>query len=177
MRKRAALLLILAALSLTLTPIAEAAKTVAPIPSPSPKWPPVGFTGKDGVYAKIPTSKELVGLLSAKTALQSTIKTCQQFSCGAVFVAALNGCSWWEINSTVYGVDPTTMAATKLGSLATYETGSGKLEQKTIFLISGVPVAAGVSVGKIKVICHPASDTPKKPGNNFNPVASPSPSS
>ena len=129
------------------------------------------------LYRFLTTSKELVGLLSAKTALQSTIKQCQQFSCGAVFVAATNGCSWWEINSTVYGVDPTTMAATRLGSLATYESGSAKREQKTIFLVSGVPVAAGVSVGKIKVICHPSSDNPKKPGNNFNPVASPSPSS
>lgn len=177
MRKWAVLVLTFTLVSLAFAPISEAKKTVAPIPSPSPKWPPLGFTGKDGVYAKIPTSKELVGLLSAKTALQGNIKQCQQFSCGAVFVAATNGCSWWEINSTVFGVDPTTMAAIRLGSLATYESGSGKREQKTIFLVSGVPVAAGVSVGKIKVICHPTSDNPKKPGNNFNPVPSPSASS
>lgn len=177
MRRWAVLVLLLTSFSLTFTPVSQAKKTVAPIPSPSPKWPPLGFSGKDGVYAKIPSSKELVGLLSAKTSLQSTLKQCQQFSCGAVFVAAANGCSWWEINSTVFGIDPTTMATIKLGSLATYETGSGKREQKTIFLISGVPVAAGVSVGKIKVICHPTSDNPKKPGNNFNPVPTPSTSS
>jgi len=35
-----------------------AKKTAKPIPSPSPKWPPQGFKGKDGVYAKVPTSKE-----------------------------------------------------------------------------------------------------------------------
>ena len=50
-----------------------AKKTAKPIPSPSPKWPPQGFKGKDGVYAKVPSSKELVGLLSAKRTLQSVV--------------------------------------------------------------------------------------------------------
>ncbi|MEY3093817.1 MAG: hypothetical protein RLZZ317_320, partial [Actinomycetota bacterium] len=54
-----------------------AKKTAKPIPSPSPKWPPTGFKGKDGVYAKVPTRKELIGLLSAKRTLQSIVKNCE----------------------------------------------------------------------------------------------------
>ena len=72
--------------------VIQAKKTPSPIPSPQPKWPPVGFKAVDGVYAKIPTTKELVGLLSAKTTLQAIVKQCQQYACGAVVVAATNGC-------------------------------------------------------------------------------------
>ena len=67
-------------------------KTATPIPSPSPKWPPVGFIGKDGVFATIPTNKELIGILSAKTTLSSDVKLCKQYACGAVTVAAEKSC-------------------------------------------------------------------------------------
>ena len=50
-----------------------AKKTAKPIPSPAPKWPPKGFKGNEGVYAKVPSSKELIGLLSAKRTLQSVV--------------------------------------------------------------------------------------------------------
>ena len=102
-----------------------AKKAPSPIPSPQPKWPPVGFKGNDGVYAKIPTTKELVGLLSAKTTLQKTVKQCEEFSCGAVIVAAENGCIWWEVNSTVFRVDENGNKL-KIGSLSTYTSGSEK---------------------------------------------------
>ena len=49
-------------------------KTATPIPSPSPIWPPIGFTANKGIYAKIPTSKELLGLISAKAGLAETVK-------------------------------------------------------------------------------------------------------
>ena len=77
-------------------------KTATPIPSPTPAWPPVGFIGKDGVYATIPTNKELIGILSAKTTLTSDVKLCKQYACGAVTVAAEKSCQWWEVRSVVY---------------------------------------------------------------------------
>jgi len=151
-----------------------AKKAPSPIPSPQPKWPPVGFKGNDGVYAKIPTTKELVGLLSAKTTLQKTVKQCEEFSCGAVIVAAENGCIWWEVNSTVFRVDENGNKL-KIGSLSTYTSGSEKRVQKTIFLISGAAYEGSVSVGGIKVLCHrSAADRPAY-GNNYNSVESNNP--
>ncbi|MFM8751750.1 MAG: hypothetical protein ACKOEB_00940, partial [Actinomycetota bacterium] len=93
-----------------------AKKTAKPIPSPSPKWPPQGFKGKDGVYAKVPTSKELVGLLSAKRTLQSIVKNCREFACGAVIAAAETGCEWWEVTSRVLQSSPNGPEPLKLGS-------------------------------------------------------------
>jgi hypothetical protein len=81
-----------------------AKKTAKPIPSPAAKWPPEGFRGKEGVYAKVPSSKEVIGLLSAKKSLQPLVKTCEEFACGAVFVASETGCNWWEVNSSVFSL-------------------------------------------------------------------------
>jgi len=82
---------------------AEAASKVKP--SPSPKWPPVGFTVKGEIYAKIPTVKELVGIASNSKVITAQLAEkvddtliCQKYSCGAITVASTNGCNWWEIN-------------------------------------------------------------------------------
>ena len=42
-------------------------------PSPSPKWPPVGFTVKGEIYAKVPTVKELVGIASNSKVLTAQL--------------------------------------------------------------------------------------------------------
>ena len=49
-------------------------KTATPIPSPLPVWPPVGFTANNGIYAKIPSGKELLGLISAKIGLATAVE-------------------------------------------------------------------------------------------------------
>ena len=113
-----------------------AKKTAKPIPSPSPKWPPTGFKGKDGVYAKVPTRKELIGLLSAKRTLQSIVKNCEEFACGAVIAAAETGCAWWEVNSQVFRTNIEDLNPEQLGTLITYAKGSAKKAQTTIFLVS-----------------------------------------
>ncbi|MEY3454417.1 MAG: hypothetical protein RLZZ147_542, partial [Actinomycetota bacterium] len=80
-------------------------KTATPIPSPSPIWPPVGFTSNKGIYAKIPNGKELLGLISAQKRLAADVVKCESNACGAVIVAADYSCKWWEIKSTVSGTD------------------------------------------------------------------------
>ena len=65
-----------------------AKKTAKPIPSPAAKWPPEGFKGKEGVFAKVPSSKEVIGLLSAKKSLQPLVKTCEEFA-SAQFLSPL----------------------------------------------------------------------------------------
>lgn len=154
------------------SPIASAAKK-KPIPATSPKpvWPPIGFKETDGVFAKVPSSEELIGHLSAKRSLQKFLKECEEFACGAVFVAAERGCTWWEVNSAVRKVNPANFAKDRIGTLVTYAKGTDAREQGTIFLVSSEPVDLSVSVGNIRVICHRETTNIPKPGNVYNPIA------
>ena len=161
-------------------------KTATPIPSPSPVWPPVKFTSNKGIYAKIPTSKELLGLVSAKAGLAETVKKCESFACGAVIVAADYRCVWWEIKSTVYGIDPAD--AGKKIALGKLRTLYGPLSPKTyanIILLSEEPLygpsvtdpgtgeqiqgppRTGVVVGGISAICHKSGTNEKIPANIY----------
>jgi hypothetical protein len=164
-------------------------KTATPIPSPLPVWPPVKFTSNKGIYAKIPTSKELLGLISAKAGLAELVKKCESNACGAVIVAADYRCEWWEIKSTVYGVDPSdTNKKIALGKLRTLY---GPLSAKTyanIILVSDEPLYGqsvldpntgqtvagparnGISVGGISAICHKSGTDEKFPANIYTPI-------
>jgi hypothetical protein len=124
-------------------------KKVKVSPSPKPKWPPVGFEYETGIYAKIPTSKELVGVISAKGNLASQVAACSKFICGAVQVAAEPGCLWWEVNSKVYAQNKDL-----IGNLRTITGQSLAREIKTILLISPEPLASLEYVSSIEVVCH-----------------------
>ena len=146
-------------------------KKPIPATSPKPVWPPKGFKEIDGVFAKVPSTNELIGHLSAKRSLQRFLKECEEFACGAVFVAAERGCTWWEVNSAVRKVNPNTLTKERIGSLVTYAKGTDSREQGTIFLLSKEPVDLSVSLGNIRVICHRETTNIPKPGNVYNPLA------
>ena len=124
-------------------------KTARKTPSPKPKWPPAGFAIESGVYAKVPSSKELIGILSARNILASQVEACTQFVCGAVLVASEPGCRWWEVNSRVYGQDKSV-----IGSLQTISGESKPKEIKTILLISPEPLESLEYITGIEVVCH-----------------------
>ena len=124
-------------------------KKIKVSPSPKPKWPPVGFDYETGIYAKIPTSKELVGVISAKGNLASQVAACSKFICGAVQVAAEPGCLWWEVNSKVYAQNKDL-----IGNLRTIAGTSLAHEVKTILLISPEPLESLEYVSGIEVVCH-----------------------
>ena len=69
-------------------------KTARKTPSPKPKWPPAGFAIESGVYAKVPSSKELIGILSARNVLASQVEACTKFVCGQ---------SWLHLNQDAVG--------------------------------------------------------------------------
>jgi len=161
-------------------------KTATPIPSPSPVWPPVGFTANNGIYAKIPSGKELLGLISAKIGLATDVKKCESNACGAVIVAADYLCKWWEIKSSVSGVDPNDLnKKVLLGSLRTTYGELGPKTYANILLISdeplfmptttdpntgqaAAPVAKnGIVVGNIQAICHKSATEEKIPTNIY----------
>ncbi len=164
-------------------------KTATPIPSPLPVWPPVGFTANNGIYAKIPSGKELLGLISAKIGLATDVKKCESNACGAVIVAADYLCKWWEIKSTVSGVDPNDLnKKILLGSLRTTYSELGPKTYANILLISdeplfmptttdpntgqaAAPVAKnGIVVGNIQAICHKSATEEKIPTNIYTPT-------
>jgi len=124
-------------------------KKVKVSPSPKPLWPPVDFEYASGIYAKIPTSKELVGVISAKGNLASQVAACSTFICGAVQVAAEEGCVWWEVNSKVYAQNKDL-----IGELRTITGASLAREVKTILLISPEPLESLEYVSSIEVVCH-----------------------
>jgi len=163
-------------------------KTATPIPSPSPIWPPVGFTSKDGIYAKIPTGKELLGLLSAKVKLADDVKKCEKNACGAVVVAADIQCRWWEIRSTVSMIDPADPAKKLLlGSLRTTYNSLSPKTYANILLISDEPLylpaaidpatnqelapvlRTGISIGGISATCHKAATNETIPTSIYTP--------
>ena len=142
-------------------------KTARKSPSPKPKWPPAGFAIESGVYAKVPSSKELIGILSARNSLASQVEACTKFVCGAVLVAAETGCRWWEVNSRVYGQDRSV-----IGSLQTISGTSKPKEIKTIILISPEPLESLEYITGIEVVCHQEEKPAGFPSVTFTKVQS-----
>ena len=116
-------------------------KRVSVTPSPSPVWPPKNFAANNGVYALIPSSSQLVSLLSSKSALASTVSQCKASACGAVYVGSDTACQYWEINSKVYGPDPADATAMiQYGTLRTLAPASNAKTIVPIILVSSEPL-------------------------------------
>ena len=147
-------------------------------PSPSPKWPPVGFTVKGEIYAKVPTVKELVGIASNSKVITEQLAQkvdglliCQKYSCGAITVASANGCSWWEVKSKVIG--PKNLqdkSIVTFGTIRTTTTGTAPKVYKTILLISSEAIERGNKISNINVICHHAPATETLKTNTYAPT-------
>ena len=156
-------------------------KVVKVAPSPSPVWPPKKpFINPQGgeIYYKFPKAQELLGILSAATALSQQIARCTKVACGAVTIASTNGCTWWEIHSTVYGsLSPTDSSPVPYGTLTTTALGSKKKQIFTVFLISTEPLKNNVNVGSLGISCHhdPVTTSSQKVPSNIYVVIPPAP--
>lgn len=132
-------------------------KKVKLSPSPKPVWPPKGYIKSDDIYAKIPTSKELIGLTSANKKLASDLKNknCENLTCGAILATSIAGCNYWEFNADVVGpTSETDKTIIKYGSLISYFGSSKPKEITTYILNSEEPVKDGFIVSNIKIACH-----------------------
>ncbi len=153
--------------------IPHAKKTVSP--SPKPKWPPLGFKANGEVYAKIPTAKELIGTASNSKVLTRQlaqkvdgVAICEKFSCGAVQVASLNGCMWWEIAAKLIG--ETSAADKTLKTYGIIRTLAGPTTAKqitTILLISQEPLELEHAVTNIAAYCHHDATSEKIPSSSY----------
>jgi hypothetical protein len=155
-------------------------KVVKVSPSPSPPWPPKYFTNPKGgeIYYKFPKAQELLGILSAAAPLSQQIARCSKVACGAVTLASTNGCTWWNIISTVYGpLSPTDSSLVPYGKLSTTALGSTKKQIFTVILISTEPLKKYVNVGSLDISCHhdPITTSPQKVPSNIYVVNTPTP--
>jgi hypothetical protein len=149
-------------------------------PSPSPVWPPKGFVSANGVYARVPSGQELVGILSSSKDPAASVNECapdpqnpnlQAVACGAVLAASSNGCSWWEINSSLVGPDPSNPAnIITLGTLRTLSGGTAAHSVSTIILVSGVPLANNMKFTSITAKCWLTQTDESVPSDIFTPA-------
>lgn len=130
-------------------------------PSPSPVWPPKGFTkSKDGnVFVKIPSAKELVGLASNDKALTRAlaktvdgVPVCEKYSCGAVQVSSLTGCTWWVITANIKGA--TSEDDKTLKVFGTVRTTIGETGAKSTQLFSLLAVKRSNCVTLFLILKH-----------------------
>ena len=150
-------------------------KKVTITPSPKPKWPPSGFKANGDVYAKIPNAKELVGTASNSKILTAQlaqkvdgVAICEKYSCGAVQVAALDGCTWWEVNSKLVGETSATDKTLKtFGSIRTLAGKTTSKQITTILIISQEPLELRHVVTNISAICHKDPATEKIPSTTY----------
>ena len=151
-------------------PVVRKKLKVVPLASPSPKWPPKGFTSSSGIYAKIPSGTELIGIISAQKKLMPSLALCEKNACGAVLVASNTGCIWWEVDSFIYGpstADPKIQA--EYGTIRTTALGTKPKVVATILLISTEPLINGVFVKNVQAKCWPSAAPEKVPNNTYIP--------
>ena len=148
-------------------------------PSPKPTWPPSGFKANGDVYAKIPTAKELVGTASNSKILTAQlaqkvdgVAICEKYSCGAVQVASLDGCTWWEVNAKLVGETSATDKTLKtFGSIRTLAGKTTSKQITTILLISQELLELRHVVTNISAICHKNPATEKIPSTAYKSAA------
>ena len=144
-------------------------------PSPSPKWPPAGFKtdplGETKLYLKVPSAKELVGILSAKSALSSQIKSCTKFTCGAVLVASDMGCRWWQVTADVVGATSSSDRTLKtFGKITTSVPGSAGVKIVTVLLVTTEPIGVGHIVSNISADCNQSEPPALLPNTEYKAV-------
>ena len=145
-------------------PVKKKKKDVKLSPSPSPKWPPAGFKtdalGVTKLYMKVPTAKELVGILSAKTALSAQIKDCTKFTCGAVLVASEIGCRWWQVTADVVGATSLENRTLKtFGKITSSVAASTPQKIVTVLLVTTEPIGSGHILSNISADCNQGEPT------------------
>jgi hypothetical protein len=152
-------------------PIPKRTKKISP--SPKPVWPPKNYAQNGDIYAKVPTSKELLGIASANTRLSKELTQCETYTCGAILAASLVGCEWWELTADVVGptseTDPTLI---KYGSLVTYYGATKPKAINPFVLISQEEIKPGFKTSGIKIACHrdPIPEGLQVPGNTYQKV-------
>ena len=160
--------------------VKEPQKKISPSPSPAPAWPPKGFKSNGEVFAKIPTAKELIGSASNSKILTRQlsqqidgIPICEKYSCGAVQIASLNGCTWWEIRAKLIGRNsPGDKSIRIFGTIRALVKKTMPKQIMTVLLVTSEPLAAHHAVTSIVANCHHDAVSEKIPSTTYTPIIS-----
>jgi len=137
-------------------------------PSPSPKWPPLGFKVMDDVYYRTPSVEVMMNVAAGNTSLAKAIAACKEFSCGRLQVASLIGCVYWEIDSKVITPNPDLANSfLTLGMLRTLAKKSAPKEVVTLVLPSGELLSGTIAVVPVGITCHQDQTTEVVPSNTY----------
>ena len=137
-------------------------------PSPSPKWPPLGFKVMDDVYYRTPSVEVMMNVAAGNTSLAKAIAACKEFSCGRLQVASLIGCVYWEIDSKVITPNPDIAGSyLTLGMLRTLAKKSAPKEVVTLVLPSGELYSGTIAVVPVGITCHQDQTTEVVPSNTY----------
>lgn len=153
----------------TKKPTVKKKKTKKPVaPSPSPKWPPLGYKVMDDVYYRTPSVEVMMNVAAGNVALSKAIAACKQFSCGRLQIASLIGCMYWEIDSKVITPNPDIAGSyLTLGMLRTLAKKSAPKEVIALVLPSGELYSGTIAVVPIGIACHQDSTTETVPSNTY----------
>lgn len=137
-------------------------------PSPSPKWPPLGFKMMDDIYYRTPSVEVMMNVAAGNSALAKAIAACKEFSCGRLQVASLIGCVYWEVDSKVITPNPDIAGSfLTLGMLRTLAKKSAPKEVVTLVLPSGELYSGTIAVVPTGITCHQDQTTEKVPSNTY----------
>jgi hypothetical protein len=137
-------------------------------PSPSPKWPPLGFKVMDDIYYRTPSVEVMMNVAAGNSSLAKAIAACKEFSCGRLQVASLIGCVYWEIDSKVITPNPDIAGSfLTMGMLRTLVKKSVAKEVVTLVLPSGELYSGTIAVVPIGITCHQDQTTEKVPSNTY----------
>ena len=165
--------------STTKTPIVKKSqKKISPSPSPAPAWPPKGFKSNGEVFAKIPTAKELIGSASNSKILTRQLAQqidgtpiCEKYSCGAVQIASLNGCTWWEIKAKLIGKNsPEDKSIRIIGTIRALVKKTAPKAITTVLLVSQEPLEVHHVVTSIVANCHHDAASEKIPSSIYTAI-------
>lgn len=152
----------------TPTPKAPAKKKKKIAPSPSPKWPPVGFRVMNDIYYRTPSVEIMMNVAAGNSALAKAIAACKEYSCGRIQIASLIGCRYWEIESKVVSPNPDSAGSfLTRGMLRTLVKQSLPKEVVTVVLPSGELYSAAIAVVPTAITCHQDATTEKIPSNTY----------
>ena len=156
----------------TKKPAAKKTKRNPIAPSPSPKWPPLGFKVMDDVYWRTPSVEVMMNVAADLTptakALAKAIAVCKEFSCGRLQVASPIGCVYWEIDSKVITPNPDLAGSfLTMGMLRTLAKKSAPKEVVTLVLPSGELYSGTIAVVPIGITCHQDPTTETVPSNTY----------
>jgi hypothetical protein len=137
-------------------------------PSPSPKWPPLGFKVMDDIYYRTPSVEVMMNVAAGNTSLAKAIAACKEFSCGRLQMASLIGCVYWEVDSKVITPNPDIAGSyLTLGMLRTLVKKSAPKEVVTLVLPSGELYSGTIAVVPIGITCHQDATTETVPSNTY----------